>query len=204
MNCMSCGCQVHTSKLPINVCDDCEVMVDEVQNQNLPETKEDISWSYYDCAKCGSKTGYLKGTEPACVKCSLANGKMKTIHEYEAETANDNKIYDSSDNTKESHCLQDILPSSDSESLEKIKDECASLGCNKCLADTSYDVIEWPKHYNQGKIQPIDVIEDWNLDFRLANTIKYIARAGKKDMSKTKQDLEKAIWYIQRYIDKEL
>jgi hypothetical protein len=77
--------------------------------------------------------------------------------------------------------------------------------CNTCLSKKDEeDMIEWPKHYNMGKIQPIDVIEDWKLDFRLASALKYIARAGKKDPTKTKEDLEKCIWYVQRYIDKEL
>lgn len=76
--------------------------------------------------------------------------------------------------------------------------------CNTCLSSKDdKDMIKYPKHYNMGKIQPIDVIEDWDLDFRLASALKYIARAGKKDPTKTKQDLEKCIWYVQRFIDKE-
>lgn len=65
------------------------------------------------------------------------------------------------------------------------------------------DIINWPKHYNTGSIQPIDVIEDWKLDFRLANALKYLSRAGKKNPDKLKEDLEKAVWYINRYIEKE-
>ena len=72
-----------------------------------------------------------------------------------------------------------------------------------CDAHMKEDVINKPKHYNFAKIEPIDVIEDWKLDFRLANALKYISRAGKKDLSKTKEDLQKAIWYINRYIIKE-
>ena len=75
--------------------------------------------------------------------------------------------------------------------------------CNTCTSKKdSKDEINWPKHYNAGKIQPIDAIEDWKLDFRLANAVKYIARHEHK--GNAKKDLEKAIWYIQRYIDKEL
>lgn len=99
-----------------------------------------------------------------------------------------------------------------SEKLGKICKKCDKAAmtliddiCNTCLSqEDSNDMINWPKHYNTGKIQPIDVIEDWKLDFRLASALKYIARAGKKDPSKTKQDLEKCIWYVQRFIDKEL
>ena len=65
------------------------------------------------------------------------------------------------------------------------------------------DLINHPSHYTSGNIEVIDVIEDWKLDFRLANAVKYIARAGKKDQTKAKEDLEKALWYIRRFIDKE-
>ena len=75
--------------------------------------------------------------------------------------------------------------------------------CNTCLSKKDdNDVINWPKHYNAGNIQPIDAIEDWKLDFRLANAVKYIARHAHKGTAK--KDLEKAIWYVQRFIDKEL
>lgn len=66
------------------------------------------------------------------------------------------------------------------------------------------DSVNHPSHYNQGQFEVIDVIDDWNLDFCLGNAIKYIGRAGHKDNTKTKEDLEKAIWYIQRYIDRKL
>lgn len=75
--------------------------------------------------------------------------------------------------------------------------------CNVCVSKRANDIINWPKHYNSSKIQPIDAIESWKLDFCLGNAVKYLARAGKKDPTKLKEDLQKAIWYIQRYIDKE-
>lgn len=60
--------------------------------------------------------------------------------------------------------------------------------------------VEHPQHYNMGKVEAIDVIEDWNLGFCLGNTVKYIARAGHKDPAKTIEDLKKARWYLDRYI----
>ena len=63
------------------------------------------------------------------------------------------------------------------------------------------DLVNHPPHYNQGKYEVIAVIEDWKLPYHLGNATKYIARAGKKDPTKTTEDLEKAIWYIRRYID---
>lgn len=64
------------------------------------------------------------------------------------------------------------------------------------------DVINHPSHYIEGrKYEPIAVIEDWNLSYQLGNVLKYISRAGRKDKSTYKQDLEKARWYLQRAID---
>lgn len=61
-------------------------------------------------------------------------------------------------------------------------------------------MVNHPKHYNSGKIETIDVIEDWNLNFNLGNAIKYIARAEHK--GNKKEDLEKAVWYLEREISK--
>jgi hypothetical protein len=61
-------------------------------------------------------------------------------------------------------------------------------------------VVDHPGHYNKGEIEAIEVIEDWNLDFHCGNVVKYIARhKHKKDASK---DIEKALWYLERYLDK--
>ena len=62
-----------------------------------------------------------------------------------------------------------------------------------------FDNINRPKHYNQGKIEPIEVIEDWELGYHLGNVIKYIARAEHK--GNMVEDLKKAKWYLDRYIN---
>ena len=56
-----------------------------------------------------------------------------------------------------------------------------------------------PSYYQNG-IETIEAIEAWGLGFCLGNAVKYISRAGKKDPTKTVEDLNKAIWYIQRRI----
>ena len=63
------------------------------------------------------------------------------------------------------------------------------------------DAVNRPPHYNVGGIEAIDVIEAWQLDFHRGNAVKYIARAGLKDPAKLREDIEKAIWYLQRLID---
>lgn len=64
------------------------------------------------------------------------------------------------------------------------------------------DNVNHPSHYNNGKIEVIDFIEEQELGFHLGNAVKYISRAGKKDPKKHIEDLQKAVWYIQRYIEK--
>lgn len=64
----------------------------------------------------------------------------------------------------------------------------------------NYDAVNRPQHYAGTKIEVIDYIEDKNLGFCLGNAVKYISRAGRKDPTKTIEDLQKAIWYINRRI----
>ena len=64
------------------------------------------------------------------------------------------------------------------------------------------DNVNHPSHYTDGKIEVIDFIEDKNLNYHRGNAIKYIARAGKKDSSKEIEDLQKALWYINREIER--
>lgn len=70
-------------------------------------------------------------------------------------------------------------------------------------AETRKEAVNHPKHYGgaDNTYEAIKVIEAWNLDFCLGNTIKYIARAGKKDRGKLLEDLEKAAWYLNRKIE---
>lgn len=71
----------------------------------------------------------------------------------------------------------------------------------KALVRTG-ESVDHPAHYG-GAANPyeaIKVIEAWGLDFCLGNTVKYLARAGKKTADQV-QDLEKARWYLDRRIE---
>jgi len=52
-------------------------------------------------------------------------------------------------------------------------------------------------HYKVGQIEPLDVIDDWELDFYLGNVIKYICRAPHKGTLDA--DIDKAIHYLKLY-----
>lgn len=66
------------------------------------------------------------------------------------------------------------------------------------------EMVNHPKHYG-GESNPyeaIKVIDAWDLDFCLGNTVKYISRAGKKNPEKEIEDLKKALFYLQYKINK--
>lgn len=73
--------------------------------------------------------------------------------------------------------------------------------------DAQHDSVNHPSYYADGKIEVIDYIEDKKLDYHLGTAVKYISRAGKKhergmtDKEKEIQDLQKAVWFINRKIE---
>lgn len=81
-------------------------------------------------------------------------------------------------------------PSAEHVDLQEVADEVAC------------DNVNHPYHYNHGKIEVIDFIEDQHLGFHLGNAVKYISRAGRKEPDKTVEDLRKAAWYLNRQIER--
>jgi uncharacterized protein DUF3310 len=66
------------------------------------------------------------------------------------------------------------------------------------------DRINHPSHYGgDTTYEAIKVIEAWELGFCLGNAVKYICRFGRKDDRREPiEDLKKAVWYIQREIQR--
>ena len=63
--------------------------------------------------------------------------------------------------------------------------------------------VNHPEYYqSEDGIECIDAIEamDCGKGFCIGNALKYIWRAGKKDSECTEEDIEKAIWYLNRYL----
>lgn len=82
------------------------------------------------------------------------------------------------------------------------KQECACCNPKPTMMkdDNPYHEIYNPSHYKGKTLESIDIIEDFNLNFRLGNVIKYVLRAGKKE--DRLKDLKKAEWYLAREIEK--
>ena len=71
------------------------------------------------------------------------------------------------------------------------------------ITSSGYSKVDHPNHYG-GKDNPyetIKIIENLGFGFHIGNVFKYIARAGKKNPDTKIEDLRKAQWYLQRYIE---
>jgi Protein of unknwon function (DUF3310) len=67
------------------------------------------------------------------------------------------------------------------------------------IKDMKPDVVNHPKHYTEhpSGIECIQITE--HMDFLLGNAMKYIWRA---DLKNGVEDLHKAVWYLNREIQK--
>lgn len=74
------------------------------------------------------------------------------------------------------------------------------------IAKKKEDLVNHPAHYNQYSQEVIDTIEEVTVNmpvtvaYHVGNAVKYLFRAPFK--GKLKQDLEKAVWYLERAVSK--
>jgi hypothetical protein len=70
----------------------------------------------------------------------------------------------------------------------------------------SKEMVNHPDHYGgkENIYEVVKVCEAWGLDkdAYIFNVVKYVARAGKKDTDKELQDMKKALWYLNRKIER--
>ena len=71
----------------------------------------------------------------------------------------------------------------------------------KGIGMSSIDSITHPSHYNRGRIEVIDFINDQQLNFNLGNVIKYVCREADKGGT---EDLKKAVQYLEFEIERRL
>jgi len=67
----------------------------------------------------------------------------------------------------------------------------------------SYESVDHPAHYNAGDIEHCEVVEDQGRadGYYWGQVTKYLFREGLKPGVSALQDLEKAHWYLQRWIN---
>lgn len=92
---------------------------------------------------------------------------------------------------------------------------CTEIGCDDCFLVPSgvngglekmpfpghaSDPVNHPSHYTRFGAEVIEITE--HLNFCRGNAVKYISRAGLKDPETELEDLEKALWYLTREINR--
>ncbi|MGW0930672.1 DUF3310 domain-containing protein [Streptomyces sp. NPDC002644] len=70
------------------------------------------------------------------------------------------------------------------------------------VASEGADPVNHPSHYVRNGFEVIEIIEAFELNFRLANVTKYVLRADSKHDDGGVQDLKKALFYLSREIEK--
>ena len=143
------------------------------------------------CKRCGTMFEQTGKGRPA-VNCSTCRAELSEPKKKESPNDNQSKKVDKSTPviSKMETTMKEIIIKKDD-----IKD--ISVTTDKKHNPIS-NMVDHPAHYNKGKIEVIDFIEDQQLPFHLGNVVKYIARAGSK--GDKLEDLKKARWYLDRYI----
>ena len=90
-----------------------------------------------------------------------------------------------------------------SHSQPKLHNYNNALLCDECYERESSglkkDKIN-PSHYKAYPVEIITITECMN--FNRGNAVKYITRAGLKDSEEELTDLKKAIWYLNREVER--
>lgn len=106
---------------------------------------------------------------------------------------------------KKSNTIRDyqVLPQ-DNTNTETAKMDTVSKQIDTIMENTEVkeDLVNHPKHYTShpSGVEVIDITEHMN--FCRGNAIKYIMRAGIKNKNKEIEDLQKAVWYLNREIER--
>jgi hypothetical protein len=93
---------------------------------------------------------------------------------------------------KPNYCTPEVTPDVDAINI--------SAECVDETAKHERDMVNHPPHYKSGGIETIDFIEAKELPYHLGNVVKYISRAGVKSHCPI-EDLKKAQWYLNRYVE---
>ena len=189
--CRKCGTKF-TVKTSEDYCPECM----EVMTPPPTGTKLEVR----ECEGCGEPFEYFRkpqgGPRKYCPDCAIKfchKSKKEVEEEAKMTTVDSKETEEDSKKTEERH-IEDS-------SKETVQVPTAEH-MDKMYGNIEHDAENHPSHYTRGKIEVIDFIEDQQLPYHLGNVIKYIARAGYK--GDKLEDLKKARWYLDRYINEVL
>lgn len=192
--CVRCG-RTFLAKKDERYCKQCakdELMAILNKSKEEPPKEEKEVKVKTKCKRCGKPFEQTGKGRPAvnCPTCraELSERKKKVSPKAnQAEKVDESTPVISKKETAESCITVDA---------DSVKDLCVTTDIKPMSIS---NMVDHPAHYNKGKIEVIDFIEDQQLPFHLGNVVKYIARAGSK--GDKLEDLKKARWYLDRYIN---
>lgn len=190
--CRKCGTKF-TVKTSEDYCPECM----EVMTPPPASTKLEVR----ECEGCGEPFEYFRKPQGRprkyCPDCAI-----KFCHKSKKEVEEEAKM-----TTVDSNKTEDRQKIDSKETVDRQKEDSKKETVQvptaehmaKMYGNIEHDAVNHPSYYTRGKIEVIDFIEDQQLPYHLGNVIKYIARAGYK--GDKLEDLKKARWYLDRYIN---
>lgn len=190
--CRKCGTKF-TVKTSEDYCPECM----EVMTPPPAGTKLEVR----ECEGCGEPFEYFRKPQGRprkyCPDCAIKfchKSKKEVEEEANMTTVDSNKTED----RQRIDSKETVDRQKEDSSKETVQVPTAEH-MDKMYGNIEHDAVNHPSHYTRGKIEVIDFIEDQQLPYHLGNVIKYIARAGYK--GDKLEDLKKARWYLDRYIN---
>lgn len=190
--CRKCGTKF-TVKTSEDYCPECM----EVMTPPPAGTKLEVR----ECEGCGEPFEYFRKPQGRprkyCPDCAI-----KFCHKSKKEVEEEAKMTTLDSKKTEDRQKEDSNKTEDrhiEDSSEEAVQVPTAEHMDKMYGNIKHDAVNHPSHYTRGKIEVIDFIEDQQLPYHLGNVIKYIARAGYK--GDKLEDLKKARWYLDRYIN---
>lgn len=163
------------------------------------EVKEKVMTKCKNCGKMFEQTGKSRPAVncPACRDLlNKPKNKVSPKDKQPEKVAESAPVISKMETTESYINSESVQGLYDCVNADDVKVSCVSTDKKH---NSISNVIDHPSHYNCGKIEVIDFIEDQGLSFHLGNVIKYVARAGSK--GDKLEDLKKARWYLDRYIN---
>lgn len=190
--CRKCGTKF-TVKTSEDYCPECM----EVMTPPPAGTKLEVR----ECEGCGEPFEYFRKPQGRprkyCPDCAIkfCHKSKKEVEEEANMTTVDSKETEERQKEDRRKTEEKHIEDSHKGTVQVPTDE----HMDKMYGNIEHDAVNHPSHYTRGKIEVIDFIEDQQLPYHLGNVIKYIAHAGYK--GDKLEDLKKARWYLDRYIN---
>lgn len=167
------------------------------------------------CPECGKNFFTTAGARRKCYECSPSTSPQKGCENKDQQKEDKKNISKGKQKLNVKKEIQDIIAeeyeNKPATAILKMVERRIPVHKSNYTCEYEFepiddggqeDPVNHPSHYTDGGVEVIDFIEHYKFTYHRGNSVKYIARSGKKDEAKEVEDLEKAIWYLKREMAK--